>query len=349
MTFRMIQPARVALTRAFMALVVVVLAGCSFQPDENLWRISGDVFGTQYQINVVLTEDDDRLEELAQGIEKVLEEVDASMSTWREDSELSVFNRQQDQSAWFPVSTALFRVLETSQAISEESGGAFDITIGPVVNLWGFGPDGRPGEFPPIDLLTEVLAATGYANLELNHDEVAIRALSRQHLDLSGIAKGYGVDAVAEYLEGQGVDRYLVEIGGEIRVRGRKPDGSAWRLAVEEPVEGERAVHRVVAMDRYALATSGDYRNYYEVRGQRYSHTIDPNTGIPVDHRLASVTVITTTAMEADGWATAFTVLGYEEAMALATRKNMAAYFIIRDGDEFRTDYTPAFATYLIQ
>lgn len=345
----MIQPARVALTRAFMALVVVTLAGCSFQPDENVWEISGGIFGTRYQINVVLTEDDDRLQDLAQGIEAVLEGVDASMSTWREDSELSAFNRQQDQSTWFPVSTALFRVLETSNRIAEASGGAFDITIGPVVNLWGFGPDGRPEQVPLPDLLAEVHGATGYANLEFDPDQVAIRARSKQYLDLSGIAKGYGVDAVAEYLEGQGVERYLVEIGGEIRVHGRKPDGSAWRLAVEEPSEGDRAINRVVAMDRYGMATSGDYRNYYEFQGQRYSHTIDPNTGYPVDHKLASVTVVTTTAMEADAWATAFTVMGYEASMALATRNNMAVYFIIRDGDGFRVDHTPAFATYLIQ
>lgn len=349
MTVSMFRPARVALTRAIAALVLVALAGCSFEPDANIWEISGNAFGTQYHINVVLTEDRDRLQHLAEGIESVIESVDASMSTWRDDSELSRFNQLEDQGRWFRVSEPLFHVLHASQDIAETSGGAFDITIGPVVNLWGFGPDGRPDRVPDPDMLAEVLAATGYQQLELDPVQSAVRARSRQYLDLSGIAKGYGVDAVADYLSEQGVSAYLVEIGGEIRVLGRKPDGTAWRIAIEEPNDQGRSISRVVAMDRHALATSGDYRNYYESEGQRFSHTINPETGMPVDHRLASVTVITDTAMAADAWATAFTVLGFEASMAMATRLNMAAYFIVRDGDTFRVEYTPAFATHLIQ
>ncbi len=349
MTFRMFRPARVALVSAFLALVVAALAGCSFEPEEKVWEISGGIFGTRYHINVVLTEDPDRLEDLAQGIQQTLESVDATMSTWRDDSELSRFNQLEDQSGWVPVSDELFRVLSAAATVSERSGGAFDITIGPVVNLWGFGPDGQPEDIPDPDILASRLADTGYRHLELDPERKAIRAEKRQYLDLSGIAKGYGVDMAARYLESQGVDRYLVEIGGEVRASGRKPDGNAWRLAVEQPGEALRQVNRVIAIDSHGIATSGDYRNYYESDGRRFSHTIDPETGRPVDHQLASVTVVTTTSMMADAWATAFFVLGYQEANRLAMQENLAAYFIVREGDGFKTYHTPAFATYLIE
>ncbi len=330
-------------------LALVALAGCSFEPEEKIWEITGGIFGTGYHINVVLTDDRETLEDLSQGITETLESVDASMSTWREDSELSRFNLKDDQSEWTPVSDAMFEVLAAARQVSERSGGAFDITIGPVVNLWGFGPEGRPQKIPDDQLLADKLANTGFRFLELDPERKAIRAERKQYLDLSGIAKGYGVDAVARYLESEGVDRYLVEIGGEVRVNGRKPDGSAWRLAVEQPDVQGRQVNRVVAMDRSSMATSGDYRNYYESNGQRFSHTIDPATGRPVGHRLASVTVIHDSSMMADAWATAFTVLGFEEGYRLALQENLAVYFIVREGEGFETRYTPAFATWLIE
>ena len=345
MTSGMPQPVRVVLASILAVLGVAALAGCSIEPEEKIWEISGDVFGTTYHINVVLTEDRETLDDLARGIGQTLDSVDASMSTWRDDSELSRFNQQQDQSEWTPVSADLFQVLEAARTVAEQKLS----TIGPVVNLWGFGPEGRPEQVPEDEELAESLARTGFRFLELDAQRQAIRAQRPQYLDLSGIAKGYGADAVARYLERQGVDRYLVEIGGEVRVNGRKPDGSAWRLAVEEPVTLARQVNRVIAMDRNGMATSGDYRNYYESNGQRYSHTIDPATGRPVAHRLASVTVIAGSSMLADAWATAFTVLGYEQGLRLALQKNLAVYFIVREGDGFETYHTPAFATYLIE
>lgn len=349
MTSGMSQPVRVTLVSVLVALAMATLAGCSFEPEENVWEISGGIFGTRYHINVVLTDDSEILEALAQGIEETLESIDVSMSTWREDSELSRFNQLADQSQWTPVSNELFEVLAASQQVAERSGGAFDVTIGPVVNLWGFGPDGRPEKTPDAQALAHQLAQTGYRFLELDPERQAIRASRRQYLDLSGIAKGYGADAVARYLESEGVDRYLVEIGGEVRVRGRKPDGSAWRLAVEQPGAAPQQVNRVVALDRGGMATSGDYRNYYESDGQRFSHTIDPVTGKPVSHRLASVTVIARSAMQADAWATAFTVIGFEEGYRLALQENLAVYFIVREGDGFTARHTPAFATWLIE
>ncbi|MDY6839892.1 MAG: FAD:protein FMN transferase [Pseudomonadota bacterium] len=349
MTFSMINPARVALTSAFTALALAVLAGCSFQPEEKIWEISGPVFGTSYHINVVLTEDQARLETLASGIDEVLEGVDASMSTWRDDSELSLFNQRSDQSEWIPVSAELFEVLQKAEEVSMMTNGAFDITIGPLVNLWGFGPQARPEQIPSEETLAEALAATGFEKLELRPDPPAVRAAPPQYLDLSAIAKGYGVDAVARFLESEGVKAYLVEIGGEVRVNGRKPDGSTWRLAIEQPVSEGREVNRVVALDSRSMATSGDYRNYYESEGRRYSHTIDPATGEPIAHNLASVTVIADDCMTADALATGFNVMGYERANALAVRENIPAYFIVRTDEGFDMHQTPAFSSYITQ
>lgn len=331
----------------FLTLAAVVLAGCSFEPEEKVWEIAGPVFGTQYHINVVLTEDESRLENLGDGIEQVLEDVDASMSTWREDSELSRLNRREDQSEWVELSEPLYEVLSVAAEVSSLTDGAFDVTIGPVVNLWGFGPEARPEQVPDDQELKAKLDQTGYENIELRPDPPALRAHRPQYIDLSAIAKGYAVDAVARYLEEAGVDAYLVEIGGEVRVNGRKPDGDAWRLAIEEPVSERRQINRVVALDSQAMATSGDYRNYYESEGRRYSHTIDPETGKPIRHKLASVTVIADNSMLADALATGFNVMGYERAQALATRENMAAYFIVRGDTGFEVHYTPAFTAYL--
>tara|TARA_R100000322_G_scaffold127615_1_gene83979 strand:- start:1943 stop:2980 length:1038 start_codon:yes stop_codon:yes gene_type:complete len=345
----MFGPVRVVVISVFMTLSMAALAGCSFQEEEKVWEISGGIFGTTYHINVVLPEDRERLQTLAQGIQKELEAVDASMSTWKQDSELSRLNRKQDQSEWTELSPALFEVILRSQEIAELTGGAFDITIGPVVNLWGFGPDARPDTVPSDAALEKALSDTGYRYLELNAEAMALRSEKPQYIDLSGIAKGYGVDVVARYLDREGVQAYLVEIGGEVRVNGRKPDGGAWRLAVEEPSEQARQVRKIVAMDQHAMATSGDYRNYYESDGQRYSHTIDPSTGKPITNRLASVTVITEDSMTADALATAFTVMGYERARALATRENIPAYFIVRGESGFEVHETPAFSSFVVQ
>lgn len=349
MTSRMIRPARVALASALVALATVALAGCSFEPEEKVWEISGPVFGTSYHINVVLTDDPERLETLASGIDQVLESVDASMSTWREDSELSRFNRMADQSDWVPVSEELFEVLQKSQEIARLTEGAFDVTIGPVVNLWGFGPQARPEQVPTADALARLLSATGHEKLSLRADPPAVRATPPQYVDLSAIAKGYGVDAVARFLDSEGVQAYLVEIGGEVRVNGRKPDGSTWRLAIEQPVSEGRQVNRIVALESRAMATSGDYRNYYESEGRRYSHTIDPETGEPIAHSLASVTVIADDCMTADALATGFNVMGYERANALAVRENIPAYFIVRTAEGFETHQTPAFSSFVTQ
>lgn len=352
MTSRMFRPARVVLVRILVMLAMTTLAGCSFQEPPKIWEISGGIFGTTYHISVVLPEDEALLQALAEGIERELHKVDNAMSTWKTESELSRFNRLPDQSDGVALSPELYEVIARSIDIAELTQGAFDVTIGPVVNLWGFGPKARPDKAPTDEELAAVLARTGWEYLALDSQTRSLRAEKHQYIDLSGIAKGYGVDAVARYLDTEGVAAYLVEIGGEVNVKGRKPGGDAWRLAIEQPMdEGGRGVNSVVALDRQAMATSGDYRNYYESEGRRYSHTIDPETGKPIAHRLASVTVIADDCMTADALATGFNVLGFDKAMALATRENIPAFFIVRDeqGEGFETHQTPSFSSYLVQ
>ncbi|RMJ05914.1 Thiamine biosynthesis lipoprotein ApbE precursor [Marinobacter litoralis] len=349
MTSRMYEPVRVVMASVIMTLAVAALAGCSFQEEEKVWEISGGIFGTTYHINVVLPEDNARLNVLAQSIQAELEQVDSAMSTWKQDSELSKLNRKPNQADWTTLSAPLFEVIQRAQEISAQTDGAFDATIGPVVNLWGFGPDARPEHIPSDEELENLLSVTGWEFLELDKESSAIRSTHPQYIDLSGIAKGYGVDVVARYLDSQGVPAYLVEIGGEVRTRGRKPDGEVWRLAVETPSEQARQVNVVVALDQKSMATSGDYRNYYESEGHRYSHTIDPDTGRPIEHRLASVTVISDDCMTADALATAFNVMGFERAMSLATRENIPAYFIVRGEAGFDVHSTPAFSSYVVQ
>ncbi|HTN33575.1 MAG TPA: FAD:protein FMN transferase [Marinobacter sp.] len=349
MTSCMLQPVRAVLAGAVIVLATAALAGCSFQPEEKIWEISGSVFGTSYHIDVVLNEDSSRLEELAAGIQSELDDVDASMSTWRKDSELSQLNSKPDQSEWTPLSEPLYEVLRKSEEVSRLTNGAFDVTVGPAVNLWGFGPDARPEHVPSDEVLAQVLARIGHEHLVLRADPPAIRSDVPQYIDLSGIAKGYGVDVVARYLDKQGVGAYLVEIGGEVRSRGRKPNGEVWRLAIEQPVSESRQVSRIIALDNRAMATSGDYRNYYESEGHRFSHTIDPVTGKPIAHNLASVTVIAEDCMTADALATGFNVMGFSQAKELATRENIAVYFIVRTENGFEEHQTPAFSSYVIQ
>lgn len=344
---------------------IAAVAGCSSKPDQKVWEITGPVFGTEYHIKVVLPEDRDRLEALSEGISDTLDRVDSTMSTYRDDSELSRFNRHKDgagiakagnnrdkaaatnNNGWFPVSAPLYKVIKESQRISRLSDGAFDITIGPVVNLWGFGPEARPQNKPAPEKLSRRLAEVGYDKLQLRESPAAIRSSKPLYLDLSAIAKGYGVDAVADYLQSQGIDNLLVEIGGEVSARGVKPSGEAWRLAIEKPTSRQQSVQQVVTLKNRTMATSGDYRNYYEVDGKSYSHTINPATGTPITNKLASVTVIAGSTMTADALATTLDVMGEKRGYTFAVKHNMAAYFIYRDGDSFEWRYTPAFSSYL--
>ncbi|MGB0203931.1 MAG: FAD:protein FMN transferase [Neptuniibacter sp.] len=280
-------------------------------------------------------------------INQILKRVNQSMSTYISDSELSLFNQlPANQSA--DISSELAYVIRLGMNISEASSGAFDITVGPLVNLWGFGPDGRVVKVPTEQEVESTRQRVGYRFIQLDGNKLSKKKNS--YVDLSAIAKGYGVDAIAELLEKKGINSYLVEIGGELRAKGFKPNGQNWRIAIESPVASiDRTIHRVIEVKDVGIATSGDYRNYFEENGVRFSHTIDPNTAKPITHKLASVTVLAKTCAEADGLATAMMVMGPDKAKAFAEREAVEALFIVKSVNGFEEFMTSGFSDYLVQ
>lgn len=305
---------------------------------------SGRSMGTTYEVKVArhdLSPDDMR--EVGAAIEHTLERVNALMSTWRDDSEISRFNAHTS-TAPFAVDDETARVIAAALEVSRKSGGAFDVTVGPLVEAWGFGR--TEIEFvPDEEQITALRARVGWQKLSLDPSDSSLsKTVPDLEADLSALAKGYGVDAVAEALEVIGQTAYLVEIGGELRARGERLDGRPFRVAIEEPIIDDRRIHRVIELRDIAMATSGDYRNWIDVDGLRLSHTLDPRTGRPITHDLASVTVLHPQAMWADAWATALNVLGPDAGYELARREGLPAYFIVRTGEGgFESRATPAF------
>jgi thiamine biosynthesis lipoprotein len=283
---------------------------------------------------VTLNAPDLSSEERAQAraaIQASLDAVDDAMSTWDEASELARFNARRETSP-FPLSDETLAVLRLAAEVSAASGGAFDPTVRPLVAAWGFGADARvPGQGPDARELAALRARIGFARLELDFAGGTARKRNPElELDLSSIAKGFGVDQAARAIEGLGHANFLVEVGGEVRARGERIGGGSWRLAVERPEPEGRAVFAVIELSDQSLATSGDYRSFYQAGGRRLSHIIDPRTAQPVAHDLASVSVVAPSAALADAWATALMVLGPEAGFTLAESLGLAAYFIAR-------------------
>ena len=306
--------------------------------------LSGHTMGTTWHVTYLPSA---RSSDNFQGeIDGMLEGVNASMSTYREDSEISRFNRARPNE-WFAISPGFLTVLQAALLVGEASGGAYDVTIGLVVDLWGFGPKAGVDAVPGHDAIVQLLQRVGQSKLKLNPPDNAVLKTGELSLDFSSIAKGYAVDRVADWLAGQGVANFLVEVGGEMRLAGHNARGEAWRIAIEKPGGFSGSVATAIGLSNEAVATSGDYRNYFEVDNIRYSHAIDARTGYPVQHDLVSVTVIHPRAMMADAWATALTALGPEEAMEVALRQELAVYFIQRKEDNYVTRYTPQFERYL--
>ena len=306
--------------------------------------------GTTYNIKLVLPGNSSasRLDSLSQSIQQAMAKVDSQMSTYKSNSELSQFN-QFRVGDWFALSTETLKVIKAALLLSEHSKGAYDITVGPLVNLWGFGPQARPTKIPVLQEIEAARENVGYQFLELDPVNNKIKKDKNLYLDLSSIAKGYGVDAVAEVLLAQNVKSFLVEIGGELRAFGLKPGNKPWVLAIESPESEQRRIFKTIRVDNKAVATSGDYRNYYEEQGVRFSHTIDPATGYPIKHRLASVTVVDPSCMMADGMATMFMVMGEEQAYEYAVEHHVPIYMIYREGGAFKTRHSPDFEQYLTQ
>ncbi len=273
-------------------------------------------------------------------IQAALDEVVAQMSTWEADSDITRYNRAGP--GWQALPAAFFHVLRHALALAEDSGGAYDPTVGPLVNAWGFGPHQRAFEPPSPAAIEAARARCGWRRVPLDEARQAAYQPDGAYLDLSSIAKGYGVDRAAMALDALGIADYLVEVGGELRARGRRPDGQAWRVAIEVPdASDDHAL--ALPLNDCSIATSGDYRRHAGAGDARYAHTIDPRTGQPVRNPVASVTVLHPGCMQADALATVLTVLGEIDGLAYARRHDLAALFILRERDAWRPVATPAF------
>ncbi|QDT16712.1 FAD:protein FMN transferase [Alienimonas californiensis] len=337
----------------FLALAI---CGCASASAPTPVRWSGQTMGTTYSVAVTALPEGATKEALAAAVEEELAAVNRQMSTWDPDSELSRFNASASTD-WFPVSPETAAVTALALEIAAESGGAFDPTVGPLVDLWGFGDDARPSRVPSDEALDAARELVGFDKLEVRLDPPALKkALPGVRVNLSAIAKGHGVDRVAERLAAAGVTDSLVEVGGEVRAAGTKAGGEPWTVGVERPIQDptghRRAVQRGIALhggpDVRALATSGNYRSFYELDGETVVHTLDPRTGRPVlvasdGPNLDSATVLAADCATADALATAAMVLGPADGLALLERRGIAGLLIVRVGDRFEEVPTAAF------
>ncbi len=339
-------------------IVLVVSAGILLwqcgkrRSTSELLELRGRTMGTMFMVKTLKKPEDlefttsELTLKLSHDIGEILTTVNQQMSTWVKDSEISRFNRFQE-TGWFDVSSDTALVFTEALRVSELSNGAFDITVGPLVNLWGFGPAKTDRQIPGDEKIKEVMAKTGYQKLAVRPSS-SPPAIKKEipgiQCDLSAIAKGFGVDKTAEYLESKGYMNYLVEIGGEVRVKGINHEKRPWRVAILAPgPSGKSPYQKVLSLKDKAMATSGDYFNYFEKDGVRYSHTIDPTTGKPITHKLASVTVIHDSCMTADAMATAINVLGSGKGYELALKENLPVFLVIKKGDSFVEKMTPQF------
>lgn len=322
-------------------LLLLLAVGCGDTgQDTSTTRIKGQIFGTFYQVSISDELANDARRALRERVEDALERVDRQMSTYRDDSDLSRLNKAEP-GEWVDLPAPVIQLLSRSRRISEATDGAFDITVGGLVNLWSFGPEARPREKPSDSALRERLEEVGYDRVEVDSDAGRARRLSDVYVDLSAIAKGYAVDRLSELLIEAGHDSHLVNIGGDLLAMGRKRSGEPWRIGIELPRDGEQVARHALPLEDMSLATSGDYRNYFEENGKRYSHTIDPRNGRPVEHKLASASVFHPENTMADALATAFMVMGAEESMSYAREESIAVLLIDRHEGDFRTRISP--------
>ena len=301
--------------------------------------------GTSYTVTLVNPPVAVEQESLYAEIEQATVAVNQWMSNYLPNSEISRLNRAPINQ-WLPLSKETYSVIATSQLISEKTAGSFDITVSPLVNLWGFGPD-KHEQLPTTAEIDHAREQVGWQQIQLNANTLSLLKKAPVTLDLSAIAKGFGVDYLCALLDRYDIDNYLVEIGGEIRVKGHNASHQPWRIGIETPTLTRSGVQQAVAITNKAIATSGDYRNYYEKDGVRYSHTIDPTTGRPVEHTVVSVTVIGDSATQADAWATAFNVMGPDKAMELAERYHLALYLLTYEQSQYQSRYSSTFSQYL--
>ena len=328
-------------------LLVALLLGCQQEKIVGVTHLSGETMGTTWSVAMLPEPGGTKTEALQLQLQKRLDKINSLMSTYDPMSEISRFNNQLSTD-WFAISDETAQVIELSLAISRMTGGAFDVSVGPLVELWGFGAAERGEGIPTEDRINKILARVGYENILLQRQPAAIsKQVPELHIDLSAVAKGYAVDALATLLEQQGIKNYLVEIGGELKISGHRSDGGPWQIAIEKPLEDKREVATIFPLTETALATSGNYRNFYIENGQRYAHTLDPVSGKPIRHKLASVTVLDQSCARADALATALMVLGEEKGRQLCETHQIAAYFLIHDQASTVVYASPAFQKFV--
>jgi len=329
--------------------LVLVLLLTSCQLEENYIRLNGFTMGTSYQVTLQTSQDNaDHLHLL---IEAKLQHINQLMSTYIRDSELSQFNRSNSMDCQ-PISDETFYVIKSAIEVSKKTQGKFDITLAPLISEWGFDNKQTNNHIPEEKKIQQLLTQIGYSKLHLEEPQLGQPCVQKMHKDLSvnlsAIAKGYGVDQISELLTNNKIQNYLVEIGGETASKGLNPKSKIWRLAIEAPIAEQRQIQQIFSPNELGVATSGDYRNYFEKDGVRFSHTIDPTTGRPITHKLVSVTVLHQQTMLADAYATAFMVMGQEKAIIFAEENKLPIYLLVKDGEAFRVIYSEAFKKYLL-
>ncbi len=325
-------------------IIILLLSACS-DSSQKPTRITGQTMGTTYTVVIPKLPTNKTAVSLKTAIDKRLDDLNQNLSTWNPTSRLSLFNKSAT-TEWVELPNEIVMLVEAAAEVSRLSDGAYDITVSPLVDLWGFGAGkSASNTIPSGENIKTVLERVGYNKLHLQTQPPALKK-SRPDLeiDLSSIAKGYGVDQIGIVLESHEIRRYLVEIGGEIQTRGLSPRNDNWRVGVEKPNSELAGAEEALHLKDAHLATSGDYRNYFEENGVRYSHTIDARNGQTVKHKLAAVTVMHESTMLADAWATALLVLGEEAGFELAKKQSIAAFFIYRHSDGFKTRHTEAFS-----
>ncbi len=330
--------------RILIIIFLMIGTGACQNNNYKIVLINGLTMGTTYSIKIKTADAVVNQEKIRADIEKILLEINQKMSTYIVDSELSVINFSNSLDSNL-ISDDLFKVISHANTISKTTNGAFDITVGPLVNLWGFGPNKSENKIPSNEEIELIKKNIGYKKIYLNKETTSIKKLHPDlYVDLSGIAKGFAVDKIALYLNSYNLENYLVEIGGELIAKGTNEDNEVWQIGIENP---NNNLAKIIGLKDIAMATSGDYRNYFEKNGVRYSHTINPNTGKPIKHKLASVTVLDKTAMNADALATAFMVLGPAKTIELANELKIGVYLIIKNDENFYEEYNEYFEPFI--
>jgi len=340
--------------RAALLGACVLLSGCDSAitpatPASTATVLDGKTMGTFWRVSVIGV-DEAKAEALRAKVQAQLDADDRLLSTWKNDSALMRFNHAADTRPW-PVSEAMADIVTLSLRIGAKTHGAMDITVGPLVNLWGFGPDKQPVATPDAQAIAAAKARTGLQHLQVINQsgrQFLQKDIPDLFVDLSTVGEGYAADHLARLMEQEGISRYLVSVGGALVSRGMNGEGKPWRVAIQKPTDQENAVQAIVDINGHGISTSGSYRNYYELDGKRISHVIDPQTGQPITHKLVSVTVIAPTALEADGWDTGLMVLGPEKAQQVVREQGLAVYMIVKEGEGFKTWMSPQFRTFLV-